>query len=70
MEAVFIDNWVGSWGVDIFTCWWVILICFGSAILFTLIYIKLMHWFAMPLAWASVVLIQVGLIYSGFYFYN
>jgi len=47
----------------------VIVVCIFIAIFIALIYIKLMDWFAVYIAWVSVILIWVGLVASGIYFY-
>ena len=46
-----------------------IVVCIFIAIFIALIYIKLMDWFAVYIAWVSVILIWVGLVASGIYFY-
>jgi hypothetical protein len=60
----------GSWVTDVYRCRWVILTAISISFALTLIYIKLMDWFALYLAWISVLGIQAGFIGLGFAFYN
>lgn len=48
---------------------WVILTCIGISFVLTLIYIKLMDWFAVPIAWITIVGIQGSLIALGYFSY-
>lgn len=55
---------------DVYRCRWVILTSISISFVLSLIYIKLMDWFALYLAWISVLGIQAGFIGIGFMFYN
>jgi hypothetical protein len=69
MESTFENSFLGSWASDVFKARWAILASVGVAVLITMIYIALMHCFAGVLAWISVALVQIGLIFLGFFFY-
>lgn len=69
MEEHFNDSLFGGWASDIGKSKWVLVVSTCIAIVLTIIYVWLMHWFAMVLAWVSVLLIQAGLIIIGWYFY-
>lgn len=49
---------------------WVITTCIGISFVITLIYVKLMDWFAVPLAYVTIVVIEVGLCLMGYYSYE
>jgi len=61
---------LGGWFVDLYKCRWVVLVSLSICICIALIYIKLMDWFAVWMAWISVILIEVGLVTSGYFFYH
>lgn len=65
MAAKFEDSLGGSWAIDVYKSRWVIVTSIAIALVITLIYIKFMDWFAVYLAWISVLLIQAGLILIG-----
>jgi hypothetical protein len=48
---------------------WVVLTCIGISLVVALIYIKMMDWFAVPLAWITIVVIEVALGLIGYYSY-
>lgn len=48
---------------------WVVLTCIGISLVVALIYIKMMDWFAVPLAWITIVVIEVALALMGYYSY-
>lgn len=49
---------------------WVIFTCIWIALVIALIYIKLMDWFAVYLAWVTIVVIEVALCVMGYYSYD
>jgi len=51
--------------MDLYKSRYIILASVGICFVITLIYIKLMDWFAVYMAWISVILIQAGLIGTG-----
>jgi len=65
MEETLTSSEIGSWGVDMYKARYVILASMGICLAITLIYIKLMDWFAVYMAWISVILVQGGLIGIG-----
>lgn len=48
---------------------WVVLTCIGISLVVALIYIKMMDWFAVPLAWITIVVIEVAFGLIGYYSY-
>jgi len=46
---------------------WAIFSCIWIAMAIALIYIKLMDWFAVPVAWITIFLIEVAFIVSGYF---
>ena len=64
------ESLIGSWAVDIYKARWVVLTSIGICLCISLVFIKLMDWFAVYLAWISVVVFEVGLIFMGYYFYT
>ena len=46
---------------------WCIVTCIAIALVFALIYIKLMDWLAVYLAWITIVVIEVALVLCGYY---
>lgn len=48
---------------------YVILTCIGFALVIALIYVKLMDWFAVPLAYFTIILIEVCFGVIGYYSY-
>ena len=69
MVDTFENSFLGSWASDVYKARWAILASAGVGVLITLLYIGMMHCFAGVLAWISVVLVQIGLIFMGFFFY-
>lgn len=65
----FESSFFGGWIADLYKARWVILVCIFIAIFIACIYIKLMDWFAVYIAWGSVILLWVGLVASGIYFF-
>lgn len=49
---------------------WVVFTCIFVSLVLALIYIKLMDWFAVPLAWITIVVIEVSLCVMGYFSYN
>lgn len=70
MEETLTSSELGSWGVDLYKARYVILTSMGICLAITLIYIKLMDWFAVYMAWISVIFVQGGLIGIGFLCYS
>jgi solute carrier family 44 (choline transporter-like protein), member 2/4/5 len=64
------ESVLGSWATDIWKARWVVLASIGVCLCISLIFIKLMDWFAIYLAWFSVFVFEAGLIMLGFYFWN
>lgn len=66
----FESSFFGSWVTDVYAARWVILTSIGIAVVIALLYIKLMDWFAVYVAWISVFLVEAGLIATGAMFYS
>jgi len=49
---------------------WVITTCIFMSFVIALIYVKLMDWFAVPVAYFTIVVIEVGLCLMGYYSYE
>lgn len=49
---------------------WVILTCIGISLVLALIYLKLMDWFAVPIAWLTIIVIELSLIALGYFSYS
>ena len=49
---------------------WVILTCIFVSLFVALVYLKLMDWFAVPIAWFTIVVIEISLILLGYFAYN
>jgi len=49
---------------------WVILTCIGISLVIALIYLKLMDWFAVQIAWVTIVVIEICLIVMGYFTYT
>jgi hypothetical protein len=46
---------------------WVVLTCIGISLVIALLYLKMMDWFAVPLAWVTIVVIEVSLCVLGYF---
>lgn len=46
---------------------WVVLTCIGISLITALIYLKVMDWFAVPLAWITIVVIEISLCALGYF---
>jgi hypothetical protein len=64
------ESVVGSWAVDIWKARWVVLASIGVCLALSLLFIKLMDYIAIYLAWLSVIVFEAGLVMLGFYFWN
>lgn len=60
----------GNFYVSMYESRWVIFTCIWIALVIALIYIKLMDWFAVYLAWVTIVVIEVALCVMGYYSYD
>lgn len=49
---------------------WVILTSIGISLVIALIYLKLMDWFAVIIAWITIVVIEVCLVLLGYFSYS
>lgn len=49
---------------------WVILTCIGISLVVALMYLKLMDWFAVPIAWITIIVIEVSLASLGYFAYS
>lgn len=49
---------------------WVVLTCIGISLVIALLYLKMMDWFAVPLAWITIVVIEVALVTMGYFAYD
>lgn len=49
---------------------WVVLTCIGISLVIALLYLKMMDWFAVPLAWFTIVVIEVSLCLLGYFSYD
>lgn len=65
------DNFAtGNFYVSMYESRWVIFTCIWIALAISLIYIKLMDWFAVPLAYVTIVVIEIALCLMGYYSYD
>ena len=53
--------------VSMYESRWVVLTCIGISLLTALVYLKLMDWFAVPLAWITIVVIEISLCALGYF---
>lgn len=60
----------GSWFLSLYETRWVILTCVGFSLIIAFIYLKLMDCFAVPLAYITILVIQVALVLMGYYAYD
>lgn len=64
------ESLVGGWAVDIWKARWVVLASIGVCLALSLLFIKLMDYIAIYLAWLSVIVFEAGLVFLGFYFWG
>jgi Plasma-membrane choline transporter len=60
----------GSWFLSLYETRWVILTCIGFSLVIAFMYLKLMDCFAVPLAYITIIVIQVALVLMGYYAYE
>lgn len=60
----------GSYFLAMYESRWVILTCIFVSLFVALVYLKLMDWFAVPIAWFTIVIIEISLISLGYFAYN
>lgn len=56
--------------ISMYEARWAIFTCIWIALVLSLIYIKLMDWFAVPVAWITIVVIEIAFITSGYFSYD
>jgi len=49
---------------------WAIISCILIALLVSLFYLKLMDWFAVYIAWITIIVVQIALVVLGFFCYQ
>lgn len=64
------ESFLGGWAWDVYVTRWVIFVTICFCIVIALIYVKLMDWFAVYMAWISVIVIELGFIGLGSWFFH
>jgi len=59
----------GGWFLSLYETRWVILTCIGFSLIIAFMYLKLMDCFAVPLAYITILVVQVALVLMGYYAY-
>ena len=60
----------GNYYLSMFEARWAIISCILIALLVSLFYLKLMDWFAVYIAWITIIVVQIALVVLGFFCYQ